>query len=577
MTFGLNKSDRGMGPSEGPGDALGPGSYQLPGMTVPLPTYTGFASTTKRMELSKAGAADMPGAGAYDLTDIGSMANAPQSFAANAFRSKVRRFKNETDDNAPGAYPLPSTLKHGRPKMYPRASRHNGIDLLENVSPAPPSIPAKNQMTGYETDIKTGKLVLQDPVEPGFAGTKLNSVGPGDYEPRIDVRFRSNGVPNFKGSDRAQLDRVLSKSASAAPGPGYYNYRGSFDSFRDPSESDPADFVMHLNASRKKLSASFASATDRSSMLRDVLKPRAGLPGPAQYSLPSTMAEAEKGRPQHLQCFTSSGERFFEPSYKQSITAPGMYRVLTEFESKRLKILKRKKLVARSGWAYNVAFESTEPRRTEPPMTEGPPPGLYQPKNYDIAGNIAKENVRAGPFGSTSERFAAGQGGRAGGFGALTREQVLATDLEREMNEAHEQQSHAGQPHGQHYRPRQKVRLHRSAFGVGLDQSRFRDVHDDPGPAPGSYDTAPRWEAPGAVPMQASNVVSRKVPETMPGPGDYVLPSTLKYGKKNRKNVMISTGQRESMGKSKDGPGPGTYSVIPSLLRPSHNIMLSSS
>lgn len=583
----LSKSDRGMTSAGGLQDAVGPGSYKIPSaINAPLPTYTGFSSNSKRAGLVAPGAEDTPAPGSYDLSGFCGVANATQSFAANAFKSKVRRFMTETDDDAPGAYPLTSTLKHGRPKVFPRASRHNGIEQLENITPAPPSIPAKSQMTGYEADVRTGRLVLQDPVESGFAGTRLNSVGPGDYEPKIDIRFRTNGVPSFKGSERAQLDRVLAKSASAAPGPGYYNYRSSFDQLQDPADSaDPADFITHLHASRKKLSASFASGTDRSSMLREVLKPRMGQPGPAQYVLPSTMVEAEKGRPLHLQCFTSAGERFFEPSYKQSITAPGMYNVLTEFESAKVKILKRKKLVARSGWAYNVAFQSTEARRTEPPITDGPPPGQYQPKNYDIAGNIAKENARAGPFGSTTDRFAAAEKHvRKNNFGGgvMTKEDLLAMELEREMNSAYAESGQGrgyigGHGHGQcQGKARQKVRLHRSVFGVGLDQSRFRDVHEDPGPAPGSYDTAPKWEAPGAVPMQTSGVVSRKVHDTLPGPGDYILPSTLKYGSRNRKNVMISTGQRTSMGSSKVGPGPGTYAVIKSLIRPSHNIMLSS-
>ena len=126
---------------------------------------------------------------------------------------------------------------------------------------------------------------------------------------------------------------------------------------------------------------------------------------------------------------------------------------------------------------------------------------------------------------------------------------------------------------------RQKVKLYRSAFGVGLSEERFGKDHDaeNAGPAPGSYDTRPSWDAPGVVPLRTSDVQSRKQPVKMPGPADYSLPSTLKYGKPNRKGVMISTGKRLQMASASDadGPGPGAYKTIKSLIRQSHNIMLS--
>jgi len=528
-------------------------------------------------------AADTPAPGDY-LLDAG-MGSSKQSVAATAFKSGTKRFKQKADDS-PGPLTLPSTLKHGRPKMYPIASRHNGIDLLENApTHNPPSIPAKNQMTGYETDVRTGKLVLQDPVEPGFEGTRYNSVGPGDYEPKIDLKFTRRGVPSFKGSDRAQLDRYESKVANAAPGPGYYNTRSSFEILNEKEVAGSTDFVLHLHASRKKLSASFASGSDRNSMLRDALKPRIGMPGPGMYQLPSAMSDAEKSKPEHLQCFSSSGERFFEPSYKQSITAPGMYTVPTEFEAARIKILKKKKLVSRSGWAYNVAFDGTEdrfkPRRTM--KDDIPPPGTYVPTNYDVSANIAKANVRAGAFGSTSKRLGGDDGAEERRKrGVLTREQQLAMELEQDMNDRQHNEAVMSQTSlSSSSLHRQKQRLHKSAFGVGLSEERFSRnlAEENAGPPPGAYDTTPSWSAPGAVPMRETNVRSRKQPETLPGPGDYVLPSSLQYGKPNRKQVMVSTGQRTNFVRrdALEGPGPGTYKTIKSLIRPSHNILLAGS
>lgn len=586
----LNKTDRGVGGPNKPTDLVGPGSYQLPStIQAPPPGFTGFATSGKRAELSKRDAAFEPAPGDYDLMASMGVASKQQSVAANAFKSNTTRFSKDKLDESPAGYNLGSTLKHGKPKMYPRASRHNGIEQLENLGGHnPPSIPAKNQMTGYETDLATGKLVLQDPVEPGFAGTAYNSVGPGDYEPNINIKFKHHGAPSFKGSDRAQMDRYLAKSTNAAPGPGYYNYRSSFDQYVDPGSGhgEGADFVMHLNASRKKLSASFASATDRSAMLRDVLKPREGQPGPGTYVLPSSLSKAETGKPDKLQCFASSGERFFEPSYTQSITAPGMYTVPTDFEQARIKILKKKKLVSRSGWAFNVAFDSTQEQRTKESQRRqeehGPPPGQYVPTNFDIAGNVAKENPRSGPFGSSLKRFAPMPGAKIPGSDSAsrvpTKEEALARDLERDLNERADTFDHGSSSHSTR---RQKVRLHKSAFGIGLNEARFRDLDaENAGPAPGSYDITPSWDVPGVVPLRLVDAKSRKQAswDKAPGPADYVLPTTLKLGKPNRKNVMIGTGKRADLTAGDPSlPGPGNYQVIKSLIRPSHNIMLSGS
>lgn len=57
-------------------------------------------------------------------------------------------------------------------------------------------------------------------------------------------------------------------------------------------------------------------------------------------------------------------------------------------------------MLARSGWAQNVSFESTEERFHQTvPNTAAPPPGTYHPKT-SLADQLPKENPRGGPFGS---------------------------------------------------------------------------------------------------------------------------------------------------------------------------------
>ena len=159
------------------------------------PAFVGFGSTSKRSEMATALAT--PGAGSYDL-DVGLALSS--SIAANAFKSKTNRFKTiETQANevGPASYALKSTLKNGRPKQFPRQSRHMGIEILDALTSHPPSIPAKNQCSGYES-APSGQLVLQEPVDPGFSGNKYDAVGPGDYEPKIDIKYRSAPIPSMK-------------------------------------------------------------------------------------------------------------------------------------------------------------------------------------------------------------------------------------------------------------------------------------------------------------------------------------------------------------------------------------------
>ena len=82
-------------------------------------------------------------------------------------------------------------------------------------------------------------------------------------------------------------------------------------------------------------------------------------------------------------------------------TAPGAYSPVTsDFDQLRLRILKQKKMAARSGWAQNIAFTSTEGRFTQTAgAVDGPPANAYYPK-MGIADNLPKPNVRGGGFGA---------------------------------------------------------------------------------------------------------------------------------------------------------------------------------
>ena len=89
-------------------------------------------------------------------------------------------------------------------KKYPKKTlRHPSASteilcLLNDVSicTRAPSIPARNQTSGYEVG-KSGKLILQDTPVMGFKGTKGDTVGPGDYDPDHGYILKNKTTANF--------------------------------------------------------------------------------------------------------------------------------------------------------------------------------------------------------------------------------------------------------------------------------------------------------------------------------------------------------------------------------------------
>jgi hypothetical protein len=558
-------------------DEPGPGSFVPPGaLSLKCPGFTPFGSSGGRTSLvgrdhlGEEGA-NRPGPGDYALAiDI---ANAPDALAASTFKSKTQRFVPMKKHNGPESYDLPSYMKSGKPKKYAKGSVINNPDVMIPMKKAPPSIPTRHQSTGYEVAVDTGDLVLQDAVDPGFDGTPSNMVGPGDYEPRLDlVKYPNSFGATMRGVDRGQYYKSMEKAGGQAPGPGYYNYRGCFD---DYDNSDQTNMIVRLNVAKKKLSASFASKSTRDAMLRAEVKPKTYIPGPGQYNVEKGVpTEAETAELKKTnQNFLSGGPRFQE-NMNATKNAPAAYALKSDFDQARDKIVKSKKLRGRSGWAQNISFDNTEKRFFQPtPAFSAPPPGMYDPQNFNVSHGIPKQSKRTPGFGSHTSRS----------FEASERNKVFVNAQEQLAKELEEDIRHGIGPGGMSAKKKRQFEGNRqglgagSAFGVGLKEPRFSKSLEPVGPPPGAYDTRPKWEARGAIPFKTANpVISRSVPEIRPGPGDYILPSSLKYPKPARKNIMISTGKREgnSVNSTVNNPGPGSYKTAPNLLRKSYNILL---
>lgn len=534
--------------------STGPGSYDQPSsITVGLPGFAAFATSSKRTDIA-GDPNKAPAPGAYDIAT--SLINKKE--VASSFRSKIDRFKDEKRDAGPDPSSPRSSFKNGKPKTFVHANKnYDNFNVPKNVVP---SIPTRYQSYGYEPG-SNGKMFLQSPVNSGYAGTGKDMVGPMDYDPKVDVKFR--GVPKAsfaKGPDRDKIDKLTSK-LTETPGPGYYNSSSPFEMFNDNNNNNN-------NSYKRNKSSVFLSNTLRDSVFHDIQK-RRDEPGPGFYRIPSsidTMMNNNNNKPVEQQFFASAEVRFRDPTpmSQRMNTAPGLYNPITsDFDKLRLKIMKQKKMSSRSGWAQNIAFTTTDSRfHPDDYYSDVPPPTAYNPKE-SFTDHVKKQNVRSGPFGSKDKRFKDPKPDNT-----PTQEQIAAEALNRDIAPFLDNRRSSSPT---------KTRPKYSSMFAPNSEDRFRPVKTPPGPPPGAYNTSLSWKT-GAIVMAPCVVTNKKVSEQSPGPGQYTLPITIGQKEyRNPKQVLISTCSREEkFGNS--NPGPGTYNVplYGNMLIKSHNILLAS-
>lgn len=556
----------------------GPGTYNVPGaINIAAPSYTAFSSSSKRdpfgTSKKKGPLVTSPSPMAYDVREK-LIKNKP--VLSSGFNSKTKRFSHE---QAWG--PLKENWTSPKPfgmqkKAFPKPQSKPVV--LETKAVKAPSIPRKHQSYGFEEN-DTGILVPQIPSYPGYTGLKEDRVGPMDYNPRPE---RSRRTTDFsKGSNRPS---GLNADALAMPGPGYYNTtQSSFDNPNSTSMYNDGSYTMRLNAVRSQKTSSFATNADRSSFLPKSKEVR---PEPGSYNLPSAISI--KKRPEaYLQNFGSSDSRIAQtvPRSMQLALGPGTYNPLTsDFDKLYARILKNKRLIAKSQHATGIAFNATDKRTAvfEPENLNHVTDATYAPRT-NIADQIPKQ-AKNGAFGSDTQRF------------NFPDQAYLNPDIVKEPFSDVEEVGNAtvGGSDGQRA-TKGKTRMVLNKLvdapqpmsSFSYTKERFEDKINQLGPPPGSYDVAPSWTKKGGVPVMkpdpkldlSRDVRQPAVPDTMPGPGDYTLPSSIKVPKKSRKNVMISTGTRkgpETLGGG--APPPGTYDPIPlygNFITRSHNVLLS--
>lgn len=99
-----------------------------------------------------------------------------------------------------GEYALPGSFESKKVGGHSRTLSLNEALLKSLGGPTAttvaPSIPTKYQSYGYECNAD-GRLSLQDPLYPVYSGKLHDAVGPCEYDPKIDVRYKSAPKTSF--------------------------------------------------------------------------------------------------------------------------------------------------------------------------------------------------------------------------------------------------------------------------------------------------------------------------------------------------------------------------------------------
>eukprot|EP01041_Mallomonas_annulata_P007347 gene7347-14996_t len=468
-----------------------------------------------------------------------------------------------------------SFLENNRARTR-KSDKHASHNYPILSQPSAPSIPVKLQAHGY-VESPDGKMRPQDPLPLGFSGVHGDTAGPGDYDPKLVKQImapRAVFPKSTRQSVTSSIDWVGVNMTT--PGPGQYNSKSSFD-----DALLPADYESDEDSSNKYLTTAFRSTTKRELCMTKSLREAREEPGPAAYTMSSTLRILHK--PKSQQCFSSSSSRFRDPTARslRLSTAPGLYDVISsDFDLNRRRIQKQKQLLKSSEWAQSVGFTTSSNRfsRDEGKDT-GPSPLSYTVQNGTVGSQSrrTRDRSKVSPFGSSAKRFHIPVGD------ITSHEMTVAANLSDEALDGQAAAPGAspdGRAGGGHNSRTMGNKKHTpAARKLGLssflnNEARISQVaYPVPvGPPVGTYSLESRWDAKG-VSIAPPIETAEKAPS--PGPGQYVIPSLFdSANSRNRKNILGSTGGRFEY-KPREGPGPGAYDPIPlgaSMLLPSHNV-----
>jgi len=515
------------------GATVGPGTYKLPGAieTKASPTRPKYASpwAKPRSEVRARVEPDRsPGPGRY----------APRDEWASVDRVMLRRAQEE------------------------EAQRDN-VNWVR--VPTAPSIPTRAQSYGYEEG-DTGELVQQVPKDKGFSGKADDLPGPGHYQPKF-IEKHSHAVTFGKGAPR---DTIVPRT------------RASLDDPPSPSlQQEYHRRVRHLPPAPPRPSAAFVAKKTVPRVASGGAIGGIGVgaeggqrprPGPGEYTMPSSLNIAKK-RPKELQFFGSTSRRFADPpgSAAARLQSTATYSLASDFDMKRKPQSRHPGLVSKTQRFMDPADAADTPVG----------PGQYTVPTF--VDEMKRQMTRTGSashFGSTAKRFQKFSSFETPGPGGSASAPDLHGSLIAKGSFDHHTPSRAS-------KAKSSGGTRKGVLGKDFGRASNKPVNPQPKivlkpnntPPPGAYDTSIKWKKSQGV--MRFNSGGQRFPdprqETDVGPGEYKMPACIQLQKGKKTKVMVSSGQRSTLGVPSEGPGPGSYDTqlaYGNMLRPTFNIAI---
>ncbi|KAE8895995.1 hypothetical protein PF005_g10056 [Phytophthora fragariae] len=562
----VNRTTRGNCPGGlqvkvGTSASLGPGCYESSPSRKVRPNATGFGSGEKLVRGANAGSTKgltmiTPGPGSYATSNQTSWDSPTKSKApaTSIFQSKSQRLgevklRRGFSTPGPGAYSKDDPFA-----QKPKGHTSLGNPLVRTPPsnnkirwtrlPTAPSIPTVSQSFGYEQGAY-GKLVRHEPAKVGHTGCGNDTLGPGEYEPMRGLKnLNKTRTTDFSKGKVTRFIENEVRSKAEVPGPGEYKNTGDTTALKDPA----------------RINAVFKSA-----LTREQAAPTAttkNVPGPGAYHPNQTHGFAAETKPEHLQFFGSTSNRFEGSQRDALVPGPGAYYYPPSGNTQQPRSVPSRK---------KAPFCSKKERFEGPSDRDQ---SLAAPGSYEIPSAVSKVlskvTSRVTNFGSTTRRF------DTISSGVQYSRESLESQLEREMKAQESERQQQGKPTKKRQQPKAS-----SMFASSTN--RPHQMQKATGPSPGDYEIQRSWNASGAQGAFKSGIDRMKDKPSptvfVPGPGSY---STQRLEQKPlhkaRPNVFYAAEPRFKDQRSKAPVlGPGQYNtetVESDWNRPTHNISI---